>query len=74
MSTPRTKAPPVLPREVTKTPEDVIIIDSGTGDVADGEGGTLILILKDSSAFYLCCIYSSALQTRFYHGSKCYGP
>ena len=27
-----------------------------------------------SSAFGVCCIYSSALQTRFYHGSKQYDP
>ena len=26
------------------------------------------------SAFYVCCTYSSALQTRFYHGSKQYEP
>ena len=51
VSTPKTKAPPVLPREITKSPEDVIIIDSGTGEVADGEGGTLVFVLKVSSAF-----------------------
>ena len=30
----------------------------------------LFLVLKMPSAFYVCCIYSSALQTRFFHGSK----
>ena len=29
-------------------------------------------VLKMLSAFYVCCIYSCALQTRFYHGSKHY--
>ena len=31
-------------------------------------------VLKISSAFYVCCIYSSSLQTRFYHEGKYYGP
>ena len=34
----------------------------------------ILLILKMSSAFYVCCIYSSALQIRSYHGSKHYDP
>ena len=29
-------------------------------------------VLKMMSAFYICCMYSSALQTRFFHGSKQY--
>ena len=29
---------------------------------------------KQLSAFYVCCIYSCAVQTRFYHGSKHYEP
>ena len=32
----------------------------------------ILFVQKMSSAFYFCCIYSSALQTRFYHGSKHY--
>ena len=36
--TPKGRAPPTLPRELTRTPEDVIIIDSGTGDTVDKEG------------------------------------
>ena len=35
---------------------------------------TIFYVLKISSAFYVCCIYSSTLQTRFDHGSKQYGP
>ena len=30
--------------------------------------------MKILAAFYICCIYSSALQTWFYHGSKHYEP
>ena len=33
-----------------------------------------IFVLKILSAFYVCCIYSSTLQTRFYQGSKHYEP
>ena len=29
-----------------------------------------IFVMKMSSAFNICCIYSSALQTRFYHPNK----
>ena len=29
---------------------------------------------KMPSAVYVCCTYSSTLQTRFYHGSKHYEP
>ena len=32
------------------------------------------LVLEMSSEFYVCCIYSSALQTIFYHGTKHYEP
>ena len=32
------------------------------------------LVMKMSTAFYVYCIYSSAFQTRFYHGSKHYEP
>ena len=28
------------------------------------------IVLKMSSAFYICCTYSGALQTRFFHRSK----
>ena len=31
-------------------------------------------VLKMLPAFYVCCIYSSALQARFFHGSKQYEP
>ena len=34
----------------------------------------LIFDMKMSSAFYVYCIYSSALQTIVFHGSKHYGP
>ena len=34
----------------------------------------LFSILKMSSAFYVCCIYSSAFQTRSFHRSKQYVP
>ena len=30
----------------------------------------IFFVLKMLSAFYVCCIYSSALQTGFYHRSK----
>ena len=30
----------------------------------------ILYALKFSSAFFLCCIYSSTLQTRYFHGSK----
>ena len=33
-----------------------------------------ILILKMMSAFYVCCIYTSALQTRFFHESNNMNP
>ena len=32
----------------------------------------IFFVLNMLSALYVCCIYSSALQTRFYHGSKQY--
>ena len=32
----------------------------------------IFFVLKTLSAFYICYIYSNALQTRFYHGSKLY--
>ena len=35
---------------------------------------TTIFVLKMSSAFYVCCIYSGALQARFFHGRKQYEP
>ena len=31
-----------------------------------------IFVLKMLSAFYVCCLYSNALQTRLNHGSKHY--
>ena len=34
----------------------------------------MFFVLKMLSAFQACCIYSSALQTRFYHGSNQYEP
>ena len=33
----------------------------------------LFFVLK-MSAFYVCCVYSSALQKRFFHGNKRYEP
>ena len=33
-----------------------------------------VFFLKMSPALYVCCIYSIALVTRFYHGSKHYEP
>ena len=33
---------------------------------------TTVFVLKISSAFHVICIYSSALQTRFFHRSKQY--
>ena len=35
-----------------------------------GEVDQYFLSLRMLSTFYVCCMYSSALQTRFYHGSK----
>ena len=46
VSTPRMKAPPALSREATRTPEDVIIIDSSTGDVVEVEGLCLLLLVS----------------------------
>ena len=34
----------------------------------------LFFFLKMLPAFYICCIYSSAPQTKFYHQSKHYEP
>ena len=42
ISTPKGHAPPTLPRQLTRTPEDVIIIDSGSVDTADKEGQSII--------------------------------
>ena len=49
-------------------------IDAGRGAKMDGIQqykplGHNIFVLN-MSAFYICCLYSSALQTRFFHGSK----
>ena len=35
---------------------------------------TLFIALKMPSAYFACCIYSSALQTWFYHRNKHYEP
>ena len=32
----------------------------------------IYFVMEMLSAYYVCCIYSSALQTRFYHESKQY--
>ena len=34
----------------------------------------IFLVLKVMSAFYVCSIYLSALQARFYHEGKLYEP
>ena len=46
-------------------------IDAGRDAKMDGIQplGHNIFVLN-MSAFYICCLYSSALQTRFFHGSK----
>ena len=54
---------------IKKKPYTQTVEDAGRPDEV-----CLILIrpifLKMLSAFYVCCIYSAALQNRFFHGSK----
>ena len=58
-----------LVQQIQQTKPDVCILVR-----LDSYPVNIFFVLKMLSAFYVCCIYSSKFQYRFFHGNKQHEP